>query len=462
MTVELDRAERERSLERAARRLSQRYDIPGFRRGRAPRVIVERFVGRAGLMSEAAEEMVQLHFRAALKQESIEPVAQPTVHEVQIDSEPYHFVVDIPVPPTVELGDYRSIRLTVTPDIIDDETFERHLASVRERHVVLRQPEAERAAQPGDQVQVELETFVDGKAVDQRDADTPVPGTTLVLEPERLAPGLCDGIVGLTPGQAALINAQMPSDYHDASVAGRAVTFAVKVLEVKERILPEWDELPALEKFDGDPAGYRDSVRADLERRARQRAERTAIDAFVEQLVACSTVDVPDVLVRREAERAVARDEQQYARYGVKPEHVYEMQGRTRESVIDAALPDAERTLITNLVMQQLIDAEELYADATAVTRELDVLMQSQSPEQWQMLSANLGEQVYRIAASQALDRRLSQWIFANATEGAYVPLSAEAPTEAEAAVEAEAPTEAEAAVEADGAHNAASASRTE
>jgi len=146
LEIELDREQVEKGLDRAARRLSQKYNIPGFRKGKAPRFIVENYFGRPTLIEEASEDLINKAFKQALDQEGINPVGQASLANISFDEPPYRFSVTVPVPPTTTLPDYRAIQAPFEPDELTDEMVADAMDTRRERHVVLREPEEPRPA----------------------------------------------------------------------------------------------------------------------------------------------------------------------------------------------------------------------------------------------------------------------------------------------------------------------------
>jgi len=264
LDIELDRDQVEKGLDRAARRLSQKVNIPGFRKGKAPRFIVENYYGRSALIEEAYEDLVNKAFKAALDQEQIAPVGQANLENVNFNEAPFHFRVTVPVAPTTTLPDYRAIRVPFEPRELTDEMLSEALDKRRERHVVLREPEEPRPAQPGDHLTVQLESFLDGEPLEEREEGAPPPESTIVLEPGRLIPGLYEGLLGISPDEEREVIAHMPEDHANENVRDKDVTFNVKLLRLQERLLPEWDELPVLEEFEGTLDELRAKTRAEL------------------------------------------------------------------------------------------------------------------------------------------------------------------------------------------------------
>ncbi|NJN17278.1 MAG: trigger factor family protein [Oscillochloris sp.] len=168
LQIELDGPRLERGLDQAARRLSKRFPIHGFRPGKAPRFMIERTYGRDALIEEASEDLINKAYRDALTQEKIEPVGPPRLEGVS-SSDPFIFTVSIPIAPTVNIGDYRAIRGELEIAEVDAEQVDRAMDVLRDKHVVLKELDEPRPAQEGDQLKVQLLELVDGKPLAQLD-----------------------------------------------------------------------------------------------------------------------------------------------------------------------------------------------------------------------------------------------------------------------------------------------------
>ena len=273
LQIELEKERLERGLDQAARRLSQKYPIHGFRPGKAPRFMIERTFGRDALIEEASDDLINKAFRDALKQEAIAPVGQAALQSVTSNA-PFSFTIHVPVQPTVDIGDYRALRAPLDLAEMTDEQLERALDVMRDRHVVLKELDEPRPAQDGDQLKVKLDTIVDGAPLDERSNDEAAPEQTLDLVKGRLVDELYDGILGANLGDTKEISATMPDDHGNEQVRGKAVVFKVEILSMQERLLPDWEELPTLEEFEGTLEELRAKTRSDLEVAARNAAER--------------------------------------------------------------------------------------------------------------------------------------------------------------------------------------------
>ncbi|PMP76580.1 MAG: trigger factor [Roseiflexus castenholzii] len=416
LTVELDKEQIEKALDRAARRMSQKYNIPGFRKGKAPRFIVENYFGREALLEEASDDLIQKAFQEALKQEGIEPYAQAHLTAVNLGHPPFNFTVEVPVAPTVELPDYRAIRVPFEQDEVTDEMVNHAMEHLRDRHVVLRSLEEPRPAQYGDQLTVQIETYVDGKPLESRGEGEEIPQSTLVLDPERIVPGLYEALLGVSPNTMVDVTVRMADDHENEQVRGKDVRFVVNVLEIQERLLPEWDELPALENFEGTLDELREKTRQELIAAARKSAEDRVFLEYVRQVVAATTFDLPEALIEREADSILREREEEYERYGVRPEQVYEAQGTTREALIERLKPAAEERAKRGLVLREIARAEGLAPDETEIAQEIEDIVASMEEEQRDSARIILGSELRSFVAAGIVDRKLRRRILAIAT----------------------------------------------
>lgn len=424
LQIELDKERLERGLDQAARRLSQKYPVHGFRPGKAPRFIIERTFGREALIEEATEDLVNKAFREALKQEQIEPVGPASLQNVS-SSDPFIFEVHVPVQPTVDVGDYRAIRAPLEIAEVADDQVERALEMIRDRHVVLKELDEPRPAQEGDQLRVRLETIVDGEPLDQRDEDGEPPEQTLDLVEGRLVDELHAGLLGASVGDVKEITATMPDDHSNEQVRGKEVTFKVEVLGIQERLLPEWDDLPALENFEGTLEDLRAKTRADLEAAARNAAERKTLDSYIEQLVAQTSYDIPDVMVHDLAHQMLHDQERQFARYGITLDQMLQYRGQTHEEAIEALVPDAERQMKVTLALREVVRAEGLDISDSEVEAEVRRMILDYDEGERENVAQILQTQLRGTVANSVLDRKLRERLIAIAN-GEAPPAAAE------------------------------------
>ncbi len=438
LQIELDKDRLERGLDQAARRLSQKYPVHGFRPGKVPRFIIERTFGRQMLIEEASEDLINKAFRDALKQENIEPVGPASLQGIS-SSDPFIFTVHVPVAPTVDVGDYRAIHVPMEIEPITEEMVDQAMDAIRERHKVLKELDAPRPVQEGDEIRVRLDTIVDGAPLVEREEGEAAPEETLDVVKGRLVEELYTGLLGMNVGETKEITARLPDDHPDERVRGKEVTFKVEILQIQERLLPDWEELPTLENFDGALEELRAKTRADLERTAREQAEQKVLNAYLEQLVAQTSFDVPEVMIREQAEELLEREGQQFARYGITLEQLLEYRGQTRDEALDALMPEAERQIQTNLAVREVLLREGLTASDAEIESEINRLALDYAEDQRERVMGLLRSDMRSTIASMVLDRKFRERLLAIATGTAPAleePATSAAPAAVSMAVE--------------------------
>ncbi len=429
LEIELDQAQVEKGLDRAARALSQKYNIPGFRKGKAPRFIVENYFGRQALVEEASEDLVNKAFKAALDQEQIVPVGRANLESTNFAEPPFSFRVIVPVDPTTTLPDYRAIRVDYTPAELADDQVAAALDARRERHVVLREPDEPRPAKEGDQLTVQIESFLDGEPLEERAEGTAVPETNVVLEPGRLLPGLFEGLLGIEPGDTREVLAHMPDDHENEKVRDQDVTFKVHLVRLQERMLPEWDELPTLEEFEGTLDELREKTRGELAETQRNNQQRETIDAYLKQLVEQTEYDIPDALIEQEADEMLHQRGHELERYGITLEQMLQYRGQSHDDAVQELVPEAEERLKTTLALHEVLKAEGITADEQEVDAELEQIIGTYEEDQRDRARDLLSTQLRSSVASTVIDKKLRERLFQIAI-GSAPALEAASPSE--------------------------------
>lgn len=438
LQIELDKERFERGLDQAARRLSQKYPVHGFRPGKAPRFIIERTFGRESLIEEASEDLINKAFRDVLKQEKIEPVGPASLQSIS-SAEPFTFTIHVPVPPTVDVGDYRAIHVPLEIEPITEEQLDRAMDVIRERHVVLKELPEPRPVQEGDQIKVRLDTIVEGEPLEERDENEEPAEQTMDVVPGRLVDELYAGLLGMQVGEHREMVAQMSEDHANEQVRGKEVTFKVELLGIQERLLPDWEEVPTLENFEGNLEELRAKTRAELEQTARNAAERKTLDSYIDQLVTQTSFDIPEVMVREVAESLLQEQERQFARYGITLEQMLEFRGQSRDDAIEALMPEAERQTKINLALREVVRREGLETTEAELTSEMDRLLIDYEAEDRANVAQILRTQLRSTVANAVLDRKLRERLLAIATGTAPEPGSPAATGEATAPAATEA-----------------------
>jgi trigger factor len=374
LNVEVEPETADEAISRAYRRLAARVDIPGFRRGKAPRHILERRVGRTRLLDEAFKIAFPEVYRDAVADAGIEPVDDPQVEDFEIDQgKPLRFKVKVAVKPEVKLGDYRSVarrreEVTVGPNEVDAE-----LEALRERQALLI-PDDSWEVRDGSHVIVDLRGFL---------GETEVPGLAatglqLAVGSAFPIPGLGEQLRGAKAGETRDVRVTMPEEYSDRELAGKEVSLKVTVREVKRKELPELDdEFAKTQGSFADLKELREWVTNRLSDLKKRRARAEHEEAVVREVTDLSTVDIPEVMIARRARTMLEDLVTRLGRNGISLRSYLEGIGRTEESFKQQLWQAAEQKVKTELVLEAVASKEGIGATNDEVKKVVDNLASS-------------------------------------------------------------------------------------
>lgn len=366
LQIEIDEDRLERSLDSAYKRIAQKNRFPGFRPGKAPRAIVERAVGRDGLIREALDKLVPDAYNEAIESEDVDAIGQP---ELEIETlEPVKFTAVVPVRPSVSLNDYRTIRVEpesteVTPEMIDEQ-----LKLLQRRHAT--HVPVEREVKWDDVLIADVSGETDGDAfLQDEDAEFPLrEGRELFI------PGLAEAFIGMKKGETKEFTLAIPEDFRVERLQGKDATFSLHVREVKQEELPELDdELAAtvseeFEDFAALKQRIEDDLKAGLERESTNKLQGDAVDKLVEG----ATMEFPKILVDHEIDHlvreATGNDQAQYQAY-------LRNVGRSEIDFRENWREAAELRVRRSLALNELAEAEGIAVTAEDIDEELDSLV---------------------------------------------------------------------------------------
>jgi trigger factor len=355
LEIEVPAAEVDTALARAYRQVVQKVNLPGFRKGKVPRRILESRFGLEILHEAALEILVPPAYQQALKEAELEPINQPGFELAPIEEgKPLLFSAVVEVLPPVELGEYRGIEVEQEAATVTDEQVDQYLQALQEQHSRLI-PRAEGAAQNGDLVLIDFQGFIGGEPFPGGEAEN----YSLELGSQSFIPGFEEQLVGMSADEEKEIGVQFPGDYHKNELAGKEALFKVKVRQIKQKQLPELDadfvkeisDFETLEELKKD-------VRERLEKAAREKAKVKLEAELIQKLSDASRVELPPVLVERQIDRIIG-DMEQYLRYqGLTLEKFAALSGRTIEEMRRDKQAEAEKRAKANLVLDAVVKKE--------------------------------------------------------------------------------------------------------
>lgn len=352
LIIEVDEDTLRPALQKVARQASNRFQIPGFRKGKAPYDVVVRLVGEEYLRREAIEEMAPELVANALEEQEIEPYAQPELIDLQVN--PLQLTVSVPRDPIVDLGDYHSISLERKKVEITDEDVDQAIEKMR-RERATREPVA-RPAQFGDVVTVRLVTTIEGEENPRQEE---VRIELLEGEESSAIVGLSDRLVEMKMGEVVEFDTTVSEEHPNEDLAGKAVHVRAEVLGVEELSLPEVNDEFAIMMGDYDDLeSLKRELRENLEKEATQNAEAELNNKAIESLVEQATIKYPAAIVESEIDRLVEDIKENMTSRRLSLEAYLKAMNLTEEQFREQQRERAERNVRTVLVMRAFIKAE--------------------------------------------------------------------------------------------------------
>lgn len=377
LKFEIDDERLEASMGKAVRRVANQVKIPGFRPGKAPREVVERAVGRSALVQEALDDLLPDLYQETLESEDIDAIAQP---EFELESmEPLIVNAKVPVRPTIELNDYRSLRAPREEVTATEEQVEESISNLQRRFATL-EP-VDRAVDWGDTVRADVTVSVDdqGDPHTEEDAEFRVAKDSVVS-----LPGFLDQLIGLERGGPYDFSFDLPEDFEAQDIAGKAASYTVKIHEVKQEVLPDLDDdfvksldEEGIETVEALRTRMLESVQEQLETEARASYQ----DEILDMLLASADLDYPDVLVEQDINRLIDQISNHASHTQEELDRWLTLVGKTEQEVRDEQRPLAERGVQRILVLSELIKAEEIAVTDEAIDEEINKMIDQISGE---------------------------------------------------------------------------------
>ena len=351
----------------------KRFNIPGFRRGKAPRHVIEMHYGPSVFFEDAFDEIFPVVYSEAIKEHSVEPVDRPELDVTQIEKgKDLIFSVEVFVRPDVVLGDYKNLEAKKVVDEVTDDDVSAEIERARDRNSRFVEV-TDRPARLDDQVNIDYAGF-DG---DNQFAGGTAKGQELVLGSGHFIPGFEDQLVGATVGQDVDVNVTLPEEYHEKSLAGKPVVFHVHVNGIREKEVPALDDEFAKDMGFDTLDEYKADVKANLIKRNEERAETAFENEVVEKAVATCEMDIPNGMVEEAIDNMLRDMEMRLMYQGMKLDDYFKYTGQTREQVREMYREQAAERVKTQLALEAIRDAEKIEATEEEIDAEIAKLADS-------------------------------------------------------------------------------------
>ena len=432
LVIESTAEEFEAGLNTAYNKNKSKISLPGFRKGKAPRKMIEKMYGAEVFYEDAANSIIPDAYAKAADECGLELVSQPKINVTQLEAgKPFIFEAVVATKPEVELGQYKGVEVTKADTEATDADVEEELKRVQEqnsRTVAV----TDRAVKDGDNTVIDFEGFVDGIAFEGGKGEN----HPLEIGSHSFIDTFEDQLVGHNAGDEVEVNVTFPEKYQAADLAGKPAVFKVKINEIKAKELPELNDEFASEVSEFDTlAEYKEDLRKHLEVEKENEAKRTKEDEAIKKIIDKSTMEIPEAMIETQCENMINEFAQRIAQSGLSMEQYMQFSGMTIDGLKEQVRPEAETRIKSSLVLEQIAKEENIEVSEDEINAEVEK-MAAQYGMEADKLKEYLGE-----AEKESIKRDLSvtkavDLIMENVKERAKAKTKKEKEAEAEEGTE--------------------------
>ncbi len=368
LTIEVSAEDLDKAMQNAYQKAKGKISIPGFRKGKAPRKMIEQMYGKGIFLEDAANALIPEHYSKALEECDLEIVSQPEIDVVQAEpGKAFIFTAEVAVKPEVTLGDYKGLEVPKSEAEVTDEDVDAEIKKEQEKNSRTVTVE-DRGAENGDITTIDFEGFVDGVAFEGgKGTDYP-----LTLGSGSFIPGFEDQLVGAKAGDHVEVNVTFPEEYQAAELAGKAAVFQCDVKKVEAKELPELDDDFAQDVSEFDTlAEYKEDIKKNLtekkEREARTEKENAAVDKVIEN----AQMEIPDAMVDTQVRQMINDFASRMQSQGLTMEQYFQFTGMTVEKMQEEMKPQALKRIQTRLVLEKIAEVENIQPTEEEVNEEI-------------------------------------------------------------------------------------------
>jgi len=413
LDIYADDVEFAEAYEKALRKVSRDVTIPGFRKGKAPRNIIEKMVGRDAIVDEAGRDMMDDLYRRAIEQENLVPVGDPRVGILQ--AEPLGFKVTIEVFPTVTLGDYAGVRVESREVELEDSDVQEVLDQLQRQHSEWVSTDEPRAPRDGDKIVIDLSVF-DGDEPFQEPAED----AEFILGESSLFEALVESIKMMQPGTTAELSLAFDDDDLSVNPAlrGKSLRYVITLKDVQQRVLPELDDELATKvgQFDSF-AAMREQIEKDLLRNKAMEARGEVATEVINAMAEGAEIEVPGSMIEKELEDEITQFRSRLAQQGLNLDEYLQVNNQTMDELREEMRPNAERRIRNSVVLQEIARAEEIVIGPEEIDAEIDRLA-SGSADPARLKTLYQSDYFRGLLENELFDRTLTERVIEIATEG--------------------------------------------
>ena len=368
LTIEVSADELEKALQAAYLKEKHRISLPGFRKGKVPRAMIEKMYGPEIFFEDAANMLITQEYPKAVEESGADVVSRPEIDVTQIEKgKPFIFTAEVAVRPEVTLGEYKGVTVTKVDNAVTEEELNEEID--RERKSNARTITVEdRAIAEGDTAVIDFEGFADGVAFEGGKGEN----HSLVIGSHSFIPGFEEQLIGKNTGDEFDVNVTFPEEYHAQELAGKPAVFKVKVNEVKAEELPELDDEFAQDVSEFDTlAEYKESVEKKLVERKEAEGKRAQENEAIDIIVEASQMEIPDVMIENQIQSMMEDFANRISQSGLSMEQYMQFSGTSVEQMTEQMKPEALKRIQSTLVLEEIAKKENIEVSEEDVDAEL-------------------------------------------------------------------------------------------
>ncbi|NLY67646.1 MAG: trigger factor, partial [Tissierellia bacterium] len=376
--IEVTPEEFEEAVQSAYLKNRHRFTIPGFRKGKAPRKIIELNYGEGIFYEDALNSILPKAYEEAIEKLNIEPVDNPEIDIEELEKGKTVVIsVDVTVKPEVKLGDYKNIEVEKVEYNVTDEDVEMELKTIQEMNARIIDA-SDRETREGDILTIDFKGFVDGEQFEGGTAEN----QTLELGSNTFIPGFEEQLIGKKKGDTVEVKVTFPEDYFEESLKGKDATFEVTIHEVKEKELPELDDEFAKDVSEFDTLEeYKKDIREKLEKNAKDREKVEFENKVIEKVVENAEVDIPEAMIEHQIDHELQDFNYRLTMQGLNLDRYLELTGNKLEDIREQLRPIAEKRVKTDLVLEAIGKVEKIEVTEEDIDKELDKIAKGYNQE---------------------------------------------------------------------------------
>ena len=368
LTIEVSAEDLDKAMEKAYQKQKSRISLPGFRKGKAPRKMIESMYGKGVFMEDAVNSLVPQEYTKALGECDLEIVSQPEINVTQMEpGKALIFTADVAVKPEVTLGDYKGVEVPKTEIAVTDEEVDAEIKKEQDKNARTVVVE-DRAAANGDITTIDFEGFVDGVAFDGGK------GTdyALTLGSGTFIPGFEDQIVGANTGDHVEVKVTFPEEYQAKELAGKEAVFQCDVKKIETKEVPELDDEFAKDVSEFDTlAEYKEDVKKKLTEKKEKEARTAKENAAVDKAIENAQMDIPELMTKTECRQMMDDFSRRMQQQGLSMEQYFQFTGQSMDKMMEDMKPQALKRIQTRLVLEKIAEAENIQPSEEEITEEI-------------------------------------------------------------------------------------------